>query len=182
MSELDKITRQRDDYLKRGHELKRDIVVANSYIVDLKKKLEVANTGYPYQSENVNEVFTAFAKAQGEFPKIPKDKEVKYSGTMYKYASLSAVFDYIIPVLSMNNLNLTQYITRTNVLHTRIAHSSGQFFESHYALPFPSQEEFTRENGKKNYMQGLGAIRTYCRRYEIYNILGIFPDEDTDGV
>jgi len=179
MSDLDKITKQRDDYLKRGHELKRELEEAKSYIVDIKKKLEVANTGYPYHSEKLDEVFTAFSKAQGDFPAIARNKKLKHRNS--KYASLGGVLEAIIPSLAKNGLHITFIITRTNVLHTRIGHSSGQFFESHYTIPFPTEKEFLENNRGGIYMQGLGTIRTYCRRYESYGILGISPDTDTDG-
>ena len=93
MSDLDKITRQRDDYLKRGHELKEDLEVAKSYIVDLKKKLEVSNTGYPYHSEKLDEVFTAFSKAQGVFPAIARNKKLKHSPSRQQLPSKKSLLN-----------------------------------------------------------------------------------------
>ena len=153
---IDRIIKERDLYLKRGLEIAR----------------------YPHQSTALDEIYSAFATAQGEFPPITKGK----SGYGYKYAELSTVLGLVIPILSKHGLHLTQYMTRNSILHTRIGHSSGQFFESQYLLPVPTQQEFEVVNKKKSYMQELGTIRTYVRRYETLAILGIQPEnEDTDG-
>lgn len=153
---IDKITKERDLYLKRGLEL----------------------ASYPHQSNKVEEVYTSFSQAQGEFPPITKGQ----SGYGYKYADLSTVLGLVIPILSNHGLHLTQYMTRNNILHTRIGHSSGQFFESQYAIPIPTQQYFESTNNKKSYMQELGTIRTYVRRYEALALLGIQPEsEDSDG-
>ena len=153
---IDKIIKERDAYLKRGLEL----------------------ASYPHQSTKVDEIYSAFSAAQGEFPPITKGKE----GFGYKYAELSTVLGLIVPILSKHGLHITQYMTRNNILHTRIGHSSGQYFESQYTLPIPTQQEFEAGNKKKSYMQELGTIRTYVRRYEALALLGINPEsEDTDG-
>lgn len=153
---LDKVTKERDMYLKRGLEL--------SY--------------HPHQSTSVAEVFEAFSTAQGEFPAITKGKQ----GYGYKYAELSSVLGIIIPILSKHGLHFTQYITRDTILHTRIGHKSGQFFESQYRIPLPTPEEFSHEKKKTSYMQELGSRRTYVRRYEALAILGLNPEgEDNDA-
>ena len=152
---VDKIIKERDSYLKRGLEL----------------------ASYPHQSTKVDEIYSAFATAQGEFPPITKGK----SGFGYKYAELSTVLGLIVPILSKHGLHITQYMTRNNILHTRIGHSSGQYFESQYSLPIPTQQAFEEGNKKKSYMQELGTIRTYVRRYEAIALLGINPEDDTDG-
>jgi hypothetical protein len=153
---LDKITKERDIYLKRGLEL----------------------ASYPHQSAEVNEVFTAFAQAQASFPNVVKDTQ----GYGYKYADLSAVLRPIIPILAEHGMHFTQYTTRKNILHTRIGHSSGQYFESQCEMPFPRREEFTQVNKKTSYAQELGSIRTYTRRYEALALLGLQPaGEDNDN-
>jgi len=160
MSELsimiDTITKQRDLYLKRGLEL----------------------ASFPHQSSETALVFEAFAAAQGEFPSIIKLKQ----GYGYKYAELSHVLAMVTPVLSKNGLHFTQYMSRDNILHSRIGHSSGQYFESQYKIPALSEEEFSSSSRKTSYMQELGSRRTYIRRYEALALLGIHPEgEDTDG-
>ena len=73
-------------------------------------------------------------------------------------------------------------MTLDGILHTRIGHASGQFFESQYKIPVPTETEFSASNKKTSYMQELGSRRTYVRRYEILAILGINPEgEDSDS-
>jgi hypothetical protein len=153
---IEKVIKERDMYLKRGLEL----------------------ASYPHYSGSLDEMYPAFAEAQGEFPSIVKEKK----GYGYKYAELSSVLNLVIPVLSKHGLNLTQYMTRDCILHTRIGHASGQFFESQYKIPVPTEAEFSSSNKKTSYMQELGSRRTYVRRYEILAILGINPEgEDSDA-
>lgn len=153
---LQSLIADRDDFLKRG----------------------IALATYPMQSKETADVFTAFSTAQSLFPNVSKDTQ----GYGYKYADLSAVLRPIIPILSEHGLHFTQYTTRKNMLHTRIGHSSGQFFESQCEMPFPTPEEFSNLNKKTSYIQELGSIRTYIRRYEALAILGINPaGEDTDA-
>lgn len=149
---IDKIIKERDLYYKRGLEL----------------------ASYPHQSPKTEDVFAAFSQAQGEFPKITKDTQ----GYGYKYADLSKILSTITPILGKHGLHITQFITRNDMLHTRIGHSSGQYFESQCKLPNPPADT----SGKRNYMQELGSQRTYIRRYEILALLGINPEgDDQDG-
>jgi len=153
---IEKITKERDLYLKRGLELAQ----------------------HPTQSPEVAEVFAAFSAAQAEFPAIAKSTQ----GYGYKYADLSGILGVIIPILTNHGLYFTQYMTRENVLHTRIGHSSGQYFESQCKIPLITPEEFANANKKTSYLQELGSRRTYIRRYEALAILGIHPEgEDSDG-
>lgn len=153
---LQKILQERDTYLRRG--------------------LEMAK--YPHQSLAINEVFAAFAEAQAEFPSIAKDTQ----GYGYKYADLSVILKSIVPILSAHGLHFTQYMTRGNMLHSRIGHGSGQYFESQYEIPVPTEHEFAQGNKKTSYMQELGSRRTYIRRYEALALLGLQPQgDDTDG-
>lgn len=147
---LQRVIKERNQYIKRCFELSL----------------------HPHQSKEVTEVFTAFCKAQSEFPQI--EKNVK---GQYKYAGLSNILQKVIPVLTKNNLMLIQYISRDNILHTRIAHVTGQFFESQFKIPIPNEED----HKGKVYIQEVGTRRTYTRRYELITLLGICPDEDTDG-
>lgn len=168
MSELDKVTRERDLYLKRGLELRAEID-------HLKNE-----SFYPIQTNELNEVFTALAEAQGEFPLIQKDS-MNYN--KQKYASLEYILQQIKPILKKYKLNFHQYFTGRNTLHTRIGHSSGQFFESQYQVYFPTRVEHKESKSTRPYEQELGCIRTYVRRYEAVAILGIQPGgEDTDGI
>lgn len=147
---LDKVTKERDTYLKRGIELSL----------------------YPSHSKEVNEVYTAFAQAQAEFPPISKAVQ----GYGYKYAPLDVVLKAVIPLLSKHGLIFTQYTTRENYLHTRIGHTSGQFFESQCRIPLAQEDP----SAKKSFLQEIGSRKTYMRRYEALAILGIQPEAEDD--
>lgn len=153
---ITQILKERDIYLKRGLEL----------------------ASYPQQSPAVEEVFEAFSQAQGEFPAVTKAQK----GYGYRYADLATILATVRPHLSKYGLHFTQYITRDSILHTRVGHKSGQYFESQYKMPTLTEEAFARLNKKTTYMQELGSRRTYIRRYEALAILGLNPDgEDTNG-
>ncbi len=154
---LEKIIKEKELYLKRGIEL----------------------TFHPTQSDTINEISAALSKAQGEFSPLAKNTK----GYNYKYTELACLLTMVIPILSNNQLAFTQYMTKDNILHTRISHSSGQWIESQFQIPMPSEKEFNETSGKKtSYMQEIGCRRTYARRYEALAILGIHPEgDDTDA-
>lgn len=184
---LEKLTKERDAYYKRGVELSKECLkIKEAYDKEIeshKKTVEshadqLANSiRHQTQSHQINEVYTAFSLAQGEFPAIIKDKQ----GYGYKYANFSVLLATILPILSKHGLSFTQVTTPDNVCHTRIQHKSGQFFESQYIYSFPTREEFKLENKKISYQQELGTVRTYTKKYEAFGILGIHPEDDQDG-
>lgn len=131
---------------------------------------------HPLQSPEVNEVYAAFAQAQGDFTAITKDTK----GYNYTYADLATILDSVRPVLSKYGLHLSQYSSAGRKLHTRIGHKSGQFFESQFEVPYPTENS----QSKMNFMQEIGSRRTYARRYEVLSILGLAPkgeDDDAAG-
>lgn len=179
---IEKLTREKDLYLKRGMELSKEKEELLKREETYKKELAAYRSkpvdNHAIQSPVTDQVYAAFAKAQGSFPAIVKDKQ----GYGYKYANFSVLLGTMLPILSKHGLSFAQYTTPDNVCHTRIQHESGQFFESQYVIPFPTREEFKAENKKISYMQELGTVRTYTKKYEAFGILGIHPEDDTDGV
>lgn len=124
-----------------------------------------------FNSEQVNELFSALSKAQGEFKAIPFDKVNPHYKS--KYASLSATLDSVRPHLKNNGLSVIQSVgSDENGYHlcTRLVHSSGQFIASTLKLMVG-----------RNDMQGLGSAITYAKRYALQAMLGIAGDEDDDG-
>lgn len=154
---IDRLYKEKDAYLKRAIDLGKNIL----------------------ESNNVNEIAAAFAKAQAEFRAISKDT----SGYNYKYATLEDILSMVTPVLTRHGLSISQFMDRDNILHTRLRHSSGQWFESQVKFVDPKIEELVTKDGKtKSYMQAWGGNRTYMRRYELCALLGIQPGgEDDDG-
>lgn len=116
----------------------------------------------------------ALAKAQGEFPAIPRDKRVtvktksgdRYS---YNYAPLEAILKAVRPVLAKHGLALTQPLDGEE-LRTELRHAGGGLIISRYQAPRPSEG-----------WQAFGSGMTYLRRYAISAILGIATEEDDDG-
>lgn len=129
------------------------------------------------QSEAINELAAALAKAQGAFTAIKKDKvaKIKSQGGAsyeYAYADLASVVDAIRAPLSANGIAFVQAITMTDngmVLQTRLLHSSGQWIESTYPLP---------SGGRA---QEMGSAQTYARRYALCALVGIVAEDDDDG-
>jgi hypothetical protein len=123
----------------------------------------------------MKEIATALAKAQGQFPAISLDREVKVnmkSGGAYtfRYATLSNILATVRQAMSANGLALSQTMENTE-LTTLLIHSSGEVISSCVDLPIaPNMTN-----------QEIGAVITYFRRYCIANILGVCGDEDTDG-
>lgn len=126
------------------------------------------------QSESINKLLEAFAKAQAEFTTLPKDK----SGYGYKYTDLDTVISTVRPILAKNGLGFMQSLTTLETgksgITTRIFSAGGEYIEDTIALPEISV-------GKTNAAQNMGAAITYMKRYALCAILGISSDEDTDA-
>lgn len=134
-------------------------------------------------SEHINEIATALAKAQGEFPQIPKGKKATVRGVSksgkeyemtYKYADIADVLSAIAPVLSANDICYTQPTVMLDTgmfIETRLVHAkSGQWMSSLYPVC-----------GIQGDHQKMGGSLTYARRYALCSILGVAAEEDLDA-
>lgn len=129
------------------------------------------------KSEQINELAAALAKAQSEFPVIPKNKKVDFQPktggrVKYNYADLADVISITAPILSKHGLSVSQdmnYVDKELFLETTIMHSSGQYKTGVYPVKMCDRA------------QEQGAEITYARRYTLSAALGIHSDEDTDG-
>jgi hypothetical protein len=123
------------------------------------------------QSEQINELASALAKAQGELaPAIKDSKNPFFKST---YADLSSVWNSCKEPLSKHGLAIIQTMDMKEgqfVLLTTLAHCSGQWIRS--CLPILNE---------KGNAQGLGSSITYMRRYALSAMVGITCDEDDDG-
>lgn len=85
-----------------------------------------------YRSSNINELAKSLASAQGEFPRIPYNRTT--STWNDEYSDLDITLHLIRPILSKNELALTQWCEDTKeegtILHTMLLHSSDQWIES----------------------------------------------------
>jgi hypothetical protein len=133
-------------------------------------------------SEQIGEVASALAKAQGEFQPIEKAKTAKVKGQTkdgrsfdytYKYADIADVLAGVLPPLSKHGLSVIQptvVIDGVMIIRTRLLHSSGQWIESDYPV--------SSINGDH---QKMGGALTYARRYALCSLVGVAAEEDTDG-
>jgi len=130
------------------------------------------------KSDQINELFAALAKAQGEMTSPPKDKTANIltrdgKTYQYSYADLATIITTVRKPLAANGLSVSQQLEYQDdflVLITILAHSSGQWCASTIRLPPPSGRA-----------QDFGATLTFYRRYSYCGILGIAADDDTDG-
>jgi len=113
----------------------------------------------------------ALAKAQGQMEAASKDSSNPHFKS--KYADLSSVWEACRMALSSNSLAISQVPMTSEgkyLLVTILGHSSGQWIRSEMELPL-----------QKAGPHELGSWITYCRRYALASLVGIYPDEDEDG-
>lgn len=129
-----------------------------------------------YESDNVEKISEAFAQAQLEYDPIVKNCEISGKAYSFAYASLDEVLNIIRPSLAKHGLSFHQFTKESaenNVLmlHSRLRHSSGQWFESRMRVIVTGDK-----------IQDLGIALTYYRRYSALMLLGHHPEnEDNDG-
>lgn len=121
-------------------------------------------------SEQINEIATALAKAQGEIANPAKEAENPHFRS--RYADLAAGINAVKNALSANGIAVVQATFMSEdvmMLSTRLVHSSGQWFGSEYpVIKFPCKH------------QEAGSALTYSRRYALFALAGIAGDDD-DG-
>lgn len=133
---------------------------------------------WPRRSSEQHELFAALCNAQAEMPIIDKNKLGRF-----KYADFAQVVFMTRPILTKHGLCVTQdFIAMrdgSNFILTTLAHISGQWRESVYALPRRSYE--TLDKGQSLNAAAGGDI-TYYKRYSYCAIIGCaISDEDYDG-
>lgn len=134
------------------------------------------------QSESINELAAALAKAQAKFTHPPRSHEATLRGMTkagkpyeykYKYADLTATIDAVRAALNAEGLAILQMIEPDGngglLLETQLIHASGQWVRSDVTIP----------GGLSS--QDLGSALTYRRRYALSAMLGIAAEDDDDG-
>lgn len=125
------------------------------------------------KSEQVNELFAALSKAQGEIDSATKDSPNPFFKSTY--ADLNSVWNACRAALSKNNLCVLQTtdqsekgIVRTTTI---LGHSSGQWISSSLDIPITKVDA-----------QSIGSAITYARRYTLAALVGVTQQgEDDDG-
>lgn len=121
----------------------------------------------------MSELTKSLVKFQAEIKPIAKDMKNSYFNS--KYATLSAVLEDVLPVLTKNDLAITQTFKHfpdsgVNFLVTKLLHSSGESIESEFPMQLMPD------------IQKMGSQITYIKRYSLMAILGVSAsDEDDDG-
>jgi len=121
-------------------------------------------------SEQINELATAFAKAQAEFAVASKDKENPHFKS--SYADLTSCLEAVKGPLAAHSLSVMQLprVEGQNAeVKTILLHASGQWISSTLSMP-----------SSRNNAQGLGSALTYAKRYGLMAMLGITTEEEDD--
>ena len=122
-------------------------------------------------SEQINELATALAKAQGDLKGAKKDSKNPFFHS--SYADLASVWDACREPLSKNGLSVVQTTDwvvgeeHCLLLLTTLLHSSGQWITGKLLIK-PVKDD----------PQGLGSAITYARRYALSAIVGIAAEDD----
>ncbi len=123
------------------------------------------------KSDQINELASALAKAQGAIKGAIKDTANPFFKS--KYADLSSVWDACRDQLAANGLAVIQTPCQSDSggigIETMLAHSSGQWVSSQYSMPVAKLDA-----------QGVGSAITYARRYALAAMVGVAPEDD-DG-
>jgi len=140
--------------------LRNDLVNDNTYIS-------------PRGTSNLVDIYTALAKAQSEMTIADNNKSNPFFKS--RYADFQSVVQASRPALSKNGLAVYQEILINNneksVLHTVLAHSSGQYIESRMFI-----------NPPKNDIQTISSYITYLKRICYTSLVGVVTgEEDDDG-
>lgn len=123
------------------------------------------------KSEQINELATALARAQGQMEGAKKEATNPHYGS--RYADLAAVVDAVRGPLSENGIAWIQVPVPLDDVHvcveTVLVHTSGQWLAGTITLPVSKADP-----------QGHGSALTYARRYGLMALTGV-PAEDDDG-
>jgi ERF superfamily len=130
------------------------------------------------RSESINELAAALSKAQGEYEAATKDQNNPNFNR--RYADLASGLNACRAALSKNGIAVIQDPTvdmfgegeseAANVsVETQLVHSSGQWISGTLVMPV---EGVTA--------QKIGSAITYARRYALFALVGIAPEDD-DG-
>ncbi len=126
-------------------------------------------------SEQINELASALAKAQGQI--APAKYDAKNPHLKNRYTTLAAIWDVIRNPLSENGLSVVQVVTTEPdgmFLLTRLMHSSGQYIQAVYPITAGDSRGISGA-------QAVGSALTYARRYSLTALVGVVSDDDDDG-
>ena len=121
-------------------------------------------------SEQLNEIATALAIAQGEIENASKNSSNPHFRS--KYADLAEILNTVRPVFAKHGIAVVQspsYADGIVSVTTSVMHKSGQYLSDTCYAPATKLDP-----------QGVGSAITYLRRYSLAAFAGI-AQEDDDG-
>lgn len=119
-------------------------------------------------SEQINELATALAKAQGAIKHAAKESRNPHFGS--NYADLASVWEACRQPLADNGLSVVQLPEESEQgvrMTTVLMHTSGQFISGTVLMPVDRATP-----------QAVGSAITYARRYALAAMVGVCPDDD----
>lgn len=123
------------------------------------------------KSDSIKELATALAMAQGELHNPKFDATNPHFKS--KFASLAAIREAVIPVLSKHGLSLSQWPLADGAYsgcRSLLAHKSGEWIEETFLIPVD-----------KASAHGYASALTYAKRLSMQAIAAVVGDEDDDG-
>ena len=125
-------------------------------------------------SEQMDKIAQAMLAVQKELEPLHKNAKNDHFGN--EYLTLDGLLAYALPLLTANDLVLTQGGGETTrqggiMVETMLIHApSGQWVKSEFDLPMQKQDP-----------QGAGSAITYGKRYGLAAILGVSTEADDDA-
>jgi hypothetical protein len=123
------------------------------------------------RSESIANLSAALSKAQGMLKNPHFDSVNPHFKS--KFASLAAVREAVIPVLSKCGLSLSQWPVSNGSYAgcvTLLAHDSGEWVEETFVIPVD-----------KANAHGYASAVTYAKRISMQSVAAVVGDEDDDG-
>ena len=159
----------RNEVIELGRSVGESIGNLTNEIRDLKKQKSFLMKFNVYHSEELNELFEAMAKAQGEMGKVISNETNPFFKA--KYPTLDVVIDVYREPLSRHGLTFMQWSLADGKMLNWMGHSSGQYIAN--------VEELRME---KTGPQAHGSAYSYLRRYSAMGIMGLGKaSQDDDG-
>lgn len=122
------------------------------------------------RSPSIATLTDALSKAQGEMSGASKDKNNPHFKS--SYADLASGWDACRAALSKNGLAVLQPAVANGqhvTVTTLLSHKSGEWIEAELTMV-----------AQQNTPQAIGSCITYARRYGMFSLVGIAPEDD-DG-
>ena len=129
------------------------------------------------ESQEKDQLYTALAQAQHEFPTI----RVNRKAFKNEYADLYAMLKPVFPIMNQYGLSIHEYsgfVEDKHVYGVRLSHKSGQYITNVFPFVYDEPKPSDQKTHK------IAGAQTYFFRYYVKGILGLIisdDPEDDDG-